>query len=254
MEEQRKDPDFMESLARGLEVLRCFGKEQRPLTIAQVSRMTGFSRPSAGRCLHKLQLLGYVAREGQVYSLRPKILSFGHAYLVGSPLAARAQEPLERLRDEIEESCSVGVLEEDEVYYVARAPTKRIMSIALQVGSRLPLYCTSMGRVLLSGLSRADQEAYLGRTPLEPFTDRTETEPARLLEIFGRVASDGFALVDEELEVGLRSIAVPIRRGEKVVAALNIGTQAARIPAFELSSRYRMALDRVARELEFLLL
>lgn len=247
------DPDFMTSLARGLAVLRCFADEQQPMTIAQASRLTDLSRPAVKRCLHTLARLGYVAQDGVHYRLKPRVLSLGYAYLSSSTLAVRAQPLLDDLRDELHESCSLGVLEDDVVTYVARAEVSRIMSIALRVGSRLPLYCTSMGRVLLAGRSRQEQEAYLAQADLVKKTQSTATSPSELLSLFQKVAENGYALVDQELEPGLRSVAVPVRSRAGVVAALNIGTQAGRVPLSDLHSRYLPALRRAAAELEALL-
>ena len=243
------DPEFMTSLARGLAVLRCFAEQERAMTIAQASRYTGLSRPAVKRCLHTLVRLGYAAQDGANYALRPKVLALGFAYLSSSTLSTRAQPLLDQLRDELHESCSLGVIEEDEVCYVARAEVSRIMSIALRVGSRLPLYCTSMGRVLLAAQDRSSQQAYLRRTDVQPRTQKTVVAPARLLEIFDGVASEGYAIVDQELEVGLRSIAVPVTVQGRVIAAVNIGTQAERVSPVELRSRYLPALRRVARDL-----
>ncbi|WP_066532366.1 IclR family transcriptional regulator domain-containing protein [Sphingobium sp. EP60837] len=239
----------MTSLAKGLAVLRCFADAQTPMTIAQAAKMTALSRPSVKRCLHTLVRLGYAALDGTRYTLRPKALALGYAYLSSSPLAIRAQPMLDQLRDELHESCSVGVLEEDEVYYVARAEISRIMSIALRAGSRLPLYCTSMGRILLAAQDRQSQISYLRRTRLIARTDYTCTQPSDLLEILASVAEEGYAIVDQELEVGLRSVSVPILGRRGVVAALNIGTQAARVPVTELRTRYLPALRRIAQEL-----
>lgn len=250
--EANGDPEFMTSLARGLVVLRCFADEREPMTIAQASRLTGLSRPAVKRCLHTLTRLGYATQEGVQYRLRPKVLSLGYAYMSSSTLAVRAQPLLDQIRDELHESCSLGVIEEDEVTYVARAEISRIMSIALRVGSRLPLYCTSMGRVLLAGQSRSLQDAYLARTDLSRLTDVTETSRAGLLAVFRKVADDGYAIVDQELEQGLRSVAVPVMRGGSVIAALNIGTQVVRVSMAELHSRYLPVLRRTAQELEAL--
>jgi IclR family pca regulon transcriptional regulator len=247
--ERPGDPDYMVSLARGLAVLRCFAEKQRPMTIAQASQETGLSRAAVRRCLYTLTQLGYALQEGQSYMLRPKTLALGYAYLSSSSLVARAQPILEQLRDELHESCSMGVMEEDEVYYVARAESSRIISVALRAGSRLPLYATSMGRVLLSGLSRAEREVYLRRTDLAPRTPRTITDRSELLAVLDRVAEDGFAIVDQELELGLRSVAVPVLGRNGIAASINIGTQAARVPLAELRSRYLPALRRASRDL-----
>jgi IclR family pca regulon transcriptional regulator len=231
------DAEFMTSLARGIAVLRCFADEQRPMTIAQASRVSGLCR------------LGYATRDGQAFALRPKVLELGYAFLSSSPIALRAQPLLDRLRDELHESCSLGVLEDDQVYYIARAEVGRIMSVALRVGSRLPVYCTSMGRVLMSGQEQADRAAYLARTDIKRATRLTETDPARLLALFEQARHDGYAIVDQELEVGLRSLAVPVLGSQGVVAAINLGGHASRIPVAEMQKRYLPALRRAAKDL-----
>jgi IclR family pca regulon transcriptional regulator len=243
----------MTSLARGLAVIRCFASEGQPMTVAQASRATGLSRSAVKRCLHTLIRLGYAAQEGQTYSLRPKVLALGYAFLSSSSLAMRAQPLLDRLRDELHESCSLGVLEENEIYYVARAEVSRIMSVALRVGSRLPLYCTSMGRVLLAAQDRQSRQAYLRQTKLTPLTDHTEIRPSGLLAAIDRVADEGYAIVDQELEIGLRSIAVPVFGPAGIVAAANVGTQAARVSITEMRTQYLPALRRLSRELGALL-
>ena len=249
MLESDGDPEFMTSLARGLAVIRCFADKGRPMTVAEASVATGLSRSAVKRCLHTLARLGYAGQEGHVYALRPKVLQLGYAFLSSSSLAMRAQPLLDRLRDELHESCSLGVMEENEIYYVARAEVSRIMSVALRVGSRLPLYCTSMGRVLLAGQDRAAREAYLREAKIVALTDRTETDPAALLRGLEKVQEEGFAIIDQELELGLRSIAVPVVGPGGVVAAVNIGTQAARITVAEMRTRFLPSLRRVAREL-----
>ena len=251
--EAKGDPDFMTSLARGLAVMRCFADERQPMTIAQASRLTNLSRPAVKRCLHTMEKLGYVMRDGVHYQLRPKVLSLGYAYLSSSTLAVRAQPILDAIRDELRESCSLGVIEEDEVTYIARAEVSRIMSIALRVGSRLPLYCTSMGRILLAGRARAEQEAYLARTNLEKRTENTIVHKASLIAELNRTAERGFTIVNQELEAGLCSVAVPVRKQSQIVAALNIGTQSNRTPLPELHATYLPTLRKAAQELEALL-
>ena len=247
--EANGDPDFMTSLARGLAVLRCFADAERPMTVAQASRLTGFSRPSVKRCLHTLVKLGYAGQEEQTYLLRPKALALGYAYLSSNSLTRRAQPMLDELRDDLHESCSLGVMEDDEVVYVARAEASRVMSVTLRVGSRLPLYCTSMGRILLASRDRAEQEAYLRRVDLVARTSKTETDPAVLMELFAKAAEQGHAIVDQELELGLRSVAVPVVMAGGSQAALNIGMQAARVPLAEVRSRLLPGLKRVARDI-----
>jgi IclR family pca regulon transcriptional regulator len=244
------DPDFMSSLARGLAVLRCFAEQQRPMTIAQASIATGLSRAAVRRCLYTLAQLGYAAQEGPSYVLRPKTLALGYAYLSSNSLLTRAQPILDQVRDQLHESCSLGVVEEDDVFYAARAEASRIMSVALQPGSRLPLYATSMGRVLLAGLARSERETYLRRVDLVARTPRTVTDPHEMLALLDKVAEEGFAIVDQELELGLRSVAVPVLNSARAtVAAINIGTQAARVPMAILRSLYLPVLRGAAEEL-----
>ncbi|MDB5685923.1 MAG: IclR family transcriptional regulator [Rhizorhabdus sp.] len=247
------DPDFMMSLARGLTVLESFAEHRVPMTIAQASQRTGLSRSAVRRCLHTLTQLGYAAQDGAQFTLRPKTLSLGFAYLSSNGLAAAAQPLLDRTRDILGESCSLGVREGDDVCYVGRSATIGIMSIALSVGSRLPLYCTSMGRVLLAASPPDERQAYIDRADLTARTDRTHTDRGALLDLIETVAAEGFALIDQELEVGLRSIAVPVRgRHGGVIGAINIGTSSARVSAAELRSRHLPELRGAARELSLL--
>lgn len=243
------DPEFMTSLARGLAVMKCVAESEQPVTIAQASRRTGLSRGSVRRCLHTLSLLGYVGQDDGGYAVRRQALSLGHPYLSLNALAARAQPLLDTLRDTLHESCSLGVMEDDQLLYVARAEAMRIMSINLRVGSRLPLHATSMGRVLLAGQPHAVQEAYLARTMREKFTAKTIIGRAELLIELSGVDSRGYAIVDEELEPGLRSIAVPVSRHGKVVAALNVGTAASRKSVARLREVVLPALCEAAQTL-----
>lgn len=245
-----KDPDFMTSLARGLAVLRSFADHPRGVSTSQISLRTGISRAAVRRCLVTLRALGYVHQEGSVFRLTPKTLSLGHAYLSSATLASLAQPMLDRLRDRFHESFSLGVLEGDELVYVARAETQRIMSVALRVGSRLPAYCTSMGRVLLAGLAAEERERSLAKSLLIARTDRTLTDPQALLSVLETVRSQGHAVTDQELELGLRSIAVPVRGGDnRVIAALNVGVPAARVPLSDLSERLLPELVSSAAQL-----
>ena len=233
-------------------MLRSFGDHRRGLTISQASQRTGIPRAAARRCLLTLEKLGYVAADGDSYLPCPKVLSLGQGFLSSNILAASAQNVLDDIRDALHESCSLGVMESDEVCYIARAETTRIMSISLRVSSRLPAYCTSMGRVLLAALPPAELDAYLERTALLPRTRKTITSRAKLVQAIDSARRGGYAVVDQELELGLRSIAVPVRnRDGEVVAALNIGMQSARVPLHELESRFLEKLKAGAHILGF---
>jgi IclR family pca regulon transcriptional regulator len=243
------DPEFMLSLARGMTVLERLAEADGALTIAEVGRRAGVSRAAARRVLYTLAILGYVRAEpgGFVATARP--LALNNPLLSPSTLARRAQPLMDRLRDELGESCSLGVIDQDRLRYLARSEAYRVMSVGLRVGSELPLYATSMGRVLLAACDVADVEAYLARIDLRAFTARTETTIEGLRQRIEQARSDGFAVVDQELEIGLRSIAVPIMHRGGVVAALNIGTASARVSLNELRTRFRSALSSVAAQL-----
>ncbi|HYG90114.1 MAG TPA: IclR family transcriptional regulator [Azospirillum sp.] len=254
VEESASDPNFMTSLARGLSVIRAFSERTPNLTIADIAKAAGIPRAAARRCLLTLMQLGYVGSDGRTFFLRPKILALGYSFLSSAPLATILDPLIEQVSGAVQESCSAAVLDEDEIVYIARAATKRIMSVGLNVGSRLPAYCTSMGRVLLASLPEAELDAYLQRVPLRPFTDRTITNPDALKRELERVQERGFALVDQELELGLRSIAVPVRTASgHVVAALNISAQAARVTCPEMEVQFLPHLRRAADEARVLL-
>jgi IclR family pca regulon transcriptional regulator len=250
------DPNFMTSLARGLAVIRAFTQQRRHLTIAQLSHRTGIPRAAVRRCLYTLAKLGYVvADEARGYSLRPGILALGHAYLSSTPLATMVQPLLDHISDTLHESSSMAVLESDEILYIARSTTTtRLMSIDLGLGSRLPAYCSSMGRVLLASLSGPELDRYLSRVKLTRLTNRTIVSAPELKRALDDVRRDGFSVVNQELEIGLRSIAVPVTDPSgKVVASINVGTQSARVSVAEMESKFLPTLLHAARELGTLL-
>ncbi|MEF2277302.1 IclR family transcriptional regulator C-terminal domain-containing protein [Deinococcus sp. YIM 134068] len=246
--------DLVQALARGLQVIRAFDARHQRLALADVARETGLTRATARRCLLTLHHLGYVAWDGKFFSLTPKVLALGYAYLSSSPLPAVVQPALARISERTQESCSACILDGDEAVIVARASSPRIVSADLGVGSRLPAYCTSLGRVLLAELGPADQRAYLDRIPLTPYTEHTVTDPAEWLTSLRDAARDGYALADQELEVGLRSLSVPVRgAGGRVVAAMTISTQVGRISCEEMVEGYLPLLRQEAESLRPLL-
>jgi len=247
------DPDFMTSLARGLAVLRAFSDAPGAQTIAQLSARTGIPRAAVRRCLHTLRQLGYVDSELNNFSLRPKVLALGHAYLSSTPLTLSAQPCLDQLSARLGESSSLAVLEDDQVLYVARASASRVMSVSLGAGSRLPAYCTSLGRVLLAHLPQPELDAYLARVDLAPRTEYTVTDREQLRAVLAQVREHGYALNNEELELGLRSIAVPVRGASgRVLAALNVGAQATRVSPARMVDEFLPVLRRSAQELSVL--
>jgi IclR family pca regulon transcriptional regulator len=248
------DPSFMTSLARGLAVVRAFSDARKPQTIAQISHKTGIPRAAVRRCLYTLQQLGYVDAELNNFSLRPKVLTLGYSYLSSTPLTVSSQPCLNNITGELGESSSLAVLDEGEVLYVARSAASRVMSVALNTGSRLPAYCTSLGRVMLAHLPPVELDAYFARVKLRAMTEHTVVSQKRLREILAGVRRDGYALIDEELELGLRSIAVPVRGASgQIVAALNVGAQAARVSVERMRQDFLPVLQRGAQELSVLL-
>jgi IclR family pca regulon transcriptional regulator len=239
----------MTSLARGLAVIRAFTAREPNLTIAEVARISGLPRAAARRCLYTLQQLGYAATDGKTFALTPRILTLGYAFLTSAALPQAIQPFLERVREALHESSSAAVLDEDGIVYVARAPTRRIMSIGLDVGTRLPAYCSAMGRVCLANLPPAALDAYLRRIELKPLTERTIVERGALRRELEAIRAQGYAVIDQELEIGLVSIAVPLRNGAgTVIAAMNVSMQAARFVPADLEHRYLPVLREAADE------
>jgi IclR family pca regulon transcriptional regulator len=250
------DPNFMTSLARGLAVVRAFSQQRQRMSIAQISIRTGIPRAAVRRCLYTLAQLGYVAPDDdRNFTLRPNVLALGHAYLTSAPLVTSAQPLLDHVSATVHESCSMAILDGADILYVARSSSgARIMSIDLSIGSRLPAFCTSMGRVLLGGLAREDLAAHLKRLRPTPFTNRTLVSRDKLGEAIEAAREAGFALVDQELEIGLRSIAVPVLDArQRVAAAINISVQAPRVPISEMEKRFLPPLRKAASELALLL-
>src|SRR3954454_7169630 len=234
-----RNADFVQSLERGLMVVRAFDAEHRELGLSEVARATGLTRAAARRFLLTLVELGYMHFDGGRFSLRPRFLELGFAYLSSLTLPEVAEPHLEALVERINESSSLSVLDDTDIVYVARVPTRRIMSITLAVGSRLPAYATSMGRVLLAALPDADLEERLERIDVRPLTARTLASRDALRTVIDQVRRQGYAITDQELEEGLRSLALPVHASSgATVALLNISAHASRASLAELRSRF----------------
>jgi len=245
------DPNYMASLARGLEVMRGFSREKRQMTIAQLAHKTGIPRASVRRCLYTLAQLGYVASEdGRNYALRPKVLGLGHAYLSSTPLVVTAQPFLDRVSDAVNESCSLATLDGEDILYLARSVTSRIISVTLNVGSRLPAHCTSIGHVLLANLPPRELGEWLAKADLKAFTERTVTSKEKLREQLAQVREADYAIADRLMELAVRSIAVPVRNAAgTVVAGINVIVEAGRVSLRDMRSMYLPHLQAAAAEL-----
>jgi len=217
-------PDFVQSLARGLAVLRAFNRDAPRMSLAAVAARSGLSRAAARRLVLTLQHLGYVRADGRDYTLTPRVLELGFGFLGSLNLSDLAQPLMEDLSRRVDESCSMAVLDGQSIVYVARVPVRKVMTVSLGVGAQLPAYCSSMGRVLLAGLDEAELASWLKACKPVRHTDHTVIDRAGLRRAIDEVRVQGFAYVEEELELGLCSIAVPVRNREgRVAAALNIG-------------------------------
>lgn len=245
----------VQSLVRGLAVIRAFDAEHAELSLSDVARRAGITRAAAGRFLRTLEQLGYVSGAdsggGRRFALTPRVLELGFSYLSALSIPEIVQPHLERLSHEVGESVSAAVLDGGDIVYVARVPTRRIMSVRITIGTRFPAFATSMGRVLLAGMPDAAVDALLEASALPALTERTVTDVAELRDELGRVRSQGWALVDGELEPGLRSVAVPVhdRRGD-VVAAVNVSTSATRDSVERIAADYLPRLQRTAAAID----
>jgi IclR family pca regulon transcriptional regulator len=249
------DPDFVAALARGLAVMRAFSDQRRMLTIAQISHKTGISRASVRRCLHTLKVLGYVEGEEHNFSLKPRVLTLGYSYLSSTPLMLSAQPCLNSLSRTLNnESISLAMFDNNEVLYIARSATARIMSVPLSMGTRLPAYCTSLGRVMLSHLSNEALKNYFDTVKLRAYTQSTLVSRQRLMKILVNVRQAGYSIVQEELEPGQRSIGVPVRGVSGTVwAALSILVQDTRVTTRQMEEEFLPVLVKGSHELSVLL-
>jgi len=243
--------EFVQSLERGLTVIRCFGPETPRLTLVEVARASGLSRATARRFLHTLESLGYCATDGRTWFLRPRVLDLGYAYLSSVATWDVVQDHLQTLVQQTHESSSASVLDGHDVLYTVRVPTKRIMSMSIEVGTRLPAFATSMGRVLLAGLNESAFESYLETASLRTITPRTVRDKATLREIVADVRRQGYCLLDQELEAGIRSVAAPLHDPKgNVFAALNVSSHASRVTLAELRSSILPEVRSTAQAVE----
>jgi IclR family pca regulon transcriptional regulator len=245
------DPNFMTSLARGLIVIQAFTQQSPQMTISQLSVKTGLSRAAVRRCLYTLTKLGFAgAEDGTRYSLRPRMLTLSHTYTTSNTLSTAAQPIIERMSGALHESFSVATLDGEDIVYIARTSVSRVMAVDLHIGSRLPAYCTSMGRVLLAWLPNDQLELYLSHVNLIPHTTRTVNSIDRLRLILRNIRRSGYALCDQEYEVGLRSLAVPVYSPTgRVVATINLSGNAQRMSAIDMQTRFLSHLRNAATEL-----
>lgn len=244
------DPNFMTSLARGLAVIRAFSADERGMTVLQISQKIGLPRTAVRRCLHTLQCLGYVASEGSIFSLKPRILTLGHMYLASVPLSVTAQPLLERMARQLKETASLAVLDDNEVLFIGHSSQVQLVSVSFAVGNRLPAHCTANGHVLLGGLSSSALESYFASASLKRLTHKTVTSRKELLARIEKARKDGYGLVDQEYNLAVRSIAVPvIGINGNIIASLSVSVPAERFTVSQLRAAFLRPLIDAAAEL-----
>jgi IclR family transcriptional regulator, pca regulon regulatory protein len=243
--------DYLQVLARGLSIMECFAGQNEYLTVAELAKIADLPRATVRRCLLTLRALGYVeVMNEKLFRLAPKVLVLARAYTSSSLLPRIAQPILERLSETLRESCTVWILSGDEAIFVARSTRKRKQSRLRDVGSDVPAYVTSMGRCLLAALSERDLDAYLERADLRRYTAHSVVDPKKLRSIIKKVREQEFCVVDQEFDLGLRSVAVPIRSSSgRIVAALSATADAGRTTERELVARFLPELRAAAAEI-----
>jgi IclR family pca regulon transcriptional regulator len=247
---EAEDKEYMATLAKGLAVLRAFGEGRPGMTLSEAAGATGLSRATARRILRTLLDLGYVEQDGRSFSLAPRVLELGFRYLSTQSWIDRAVPLMRQVSQALEESCSAAILQGSEVIYVARVPTRRIMTATIAVGTRLPAFHTSMGRVQLGYLAQDELWRRLRSARIESHTPSTIIDLKALVERIQADHAQGFSIVDEELERGLRSIAVPlVNRGGRILAAINVSAHSNRTTRNEMRERFLPYLKDAARQL-----
>lgn len=242
--------DFVTAFARGLAVIRTFERGAESLTLSQVAARTNLTRGSARRFLLTLEALGYVIQDGNNFRLSPKVLDLGYSYLASIPLWEKAQPFMKEIVDTIDESCSLGVLDGPDVVYIARVPPRHVYTIPVQVGTRMPAYVNAMGRVLLAALSDAELEGYFAQVQPRPLTPRTTTGIAQLREVVSQARTQGYAMPEDEVYEGRRSLAVPIRNREGLtVASINISAMNSRANRDTFEGTFLPLLQRAAQQI-----
>lgn len=248
---ERDERDFVNSLARGLSVIRAFDRDHPSMTLSEVAERTSMNRAAARRFLHTLVREGYAETDGKFFRLRPRILELGYSALSSMTFAEIAGPIMEDLSSTVDETCLAAVLDGESVVYVARTSSQRVVNVNIEVGSRLPAFCMSTGRVILSALPDAALDRWLEDHETTHYTDRTVTSKARLRERILQARELGYAIVDEEYEIGFRSISVPVRdRANKVMAALNICCPSPRVTVDTMRERFFPELIEAAGRLE----
>ena len=244
-------PDFLESLARGLRVLTAFNVAPRPMTLSEVAKIADLPRATARRTLHTLESLGYVNNDGKLFALTCRVLTLASAYLSSNQISTVLQPVMDRIAGEVQEVCSAAILDGTDAVFIARASPTRVFLTGLEIGYRLPAFCTSVGRALLARLSDKKLAEFLSHIEPKALTPRTVFSKTKLKAIIVADRVQGYSLVDQEAEAGFRSIAVPVCRYDgSIVAAINIGAHVDRISLDRMRERFLPPLQQAAAEVQ----
>ncbi len=247
----RTDGEYINSLARGLSVLRTFTKTRPEMTLSEVASACDLSPAVVRRCLNTLMHLGYIGKNGKLFLLRPEVMTIASAYLDSMNLEEVVQPHLQALRDETGDSSSLCVLLNDEILYLIHVSTNRMIRLNAAVGTRFPVYPTSMGRVLMAFQENDVIEDYVKNTEFVPLTDKTEISKIKMRKIFKQVRKDGYATVQDELDYGIISISVPIfNETNEIIAAINCSTSTARVKQASMIKTRLPKLRLVAKKIE----
>lgn len=245
---QERRPEGMGGLAKGLAIIEAFGIRDA-MSVADAARVSGATRAAARRCLLTLTELGYAEHSGRDYRASPRLRALGGVVSMRDRLARIAQPLLDRARDEFDESVSLAVLDHEDVLFIARAEAEHIVSVGVKVGGRLPIYCSATGRVLFADISDSKLTDFFGKAPPSRRTPRTKTAVGEIIDEIRRAAASGYAISDEEIELGLRALAVPVKRDGKTIAALSVSTSSGRVPVREIRERFLPVLENCARRI-----
>lgn len=246
-----KEPEYLSTLERGLSVLRAFNKDRPEMQLSEVAAATHLSPAVARRCLNTLVALGYVAKHGRRFLLRPEVLSFGWSFMSSMNLESVALPHLQKVRDETGDSSSMAVLSGEEVLYIAHVSTERPIRLSANVGTRFPIHATSLGKVLLAFQPEADVDAFLSTAGLEAFTDNTVSTPEAMRVSLSEIRKSGYAVSKDELDFGIISIAVPVfDANRKIACAINCSTSTTRVAVDELIQTRAPLLREAAGKIE----
>ena len=248
---QARAKEGMAGLAKGLAIIEAFGANTTRMTVSDAAHLADLSRPAARRCLLTLVELGYLAHDGKFFTPLPRMLRLGSAYLSTSSLTQIAQPLLASARDRLQESVSLAVLDEGYAVFIARAEAVRIVSTGVKLGGRLPAYCSATGRVLLGGLPEQQMRAHLESVPMKRLTHRTVANLDGVLKAIRRAAEDGYAISDEELEIGMSAMAVPVKNSAgQIEAALSVSVFSGRVNIETLRENFLPTLRETAGRLQ----